>query len=256
MLGKLKSLFSAPRPPAIDAVFHPRFPDSFSLGAVPMDNGAVSFGATGSAPWFNPRSESDRNVLMSTPGHVLETDCPKVLADISSAKYAPHNSFVLYQPWREPTNSSSLRMLGALTQSMAPAIGKALVGGPVRHLFLVTGGIVPGALTALRDALQGHRLETIGLFWYYSGDDMTDDPRVVDDLVELCQASKTERLSLLTAAVDAVVENRLVKGFENAPLMRECSVFEKDDHARYPRFRTPMLDALLRERTPVAPATR
>ena len=81
-----------------------------------------------------------------------------------------------------------LRMLGALTETMTPAIGSALSGGPVKHFFLITGGVFPGALTALKDSLNGHRLETLGLFWYYSGDDMTDDPRVVDDLVGLCQA--------------------------------------------------------------------
>lgn len=233
-------------------MFHPRFPENFSLGAVPLDNGAVCFGATGSAPWFNPRSENDRNVLMSTPSHLLETDSPTVLAGVRDAKYGPHHEFVLYQPWREPTGNSSLRMLGALTDKMTPEIGRALAGSPVRHFFLITGGVSPGALTALRDSLDGHRLETLGLFWYYSGDDMTDDPRVVDDLVALCQACQTERLSLLTAAVDSVVETRLVKGFAAAPHMKECSVFEKDDHARYPRFRTPMLDAMLRERAPVA----
>lgn len=252
MLGKLKSFFtSTPRPATIDAAFHPRFAERFHLGAVPMD-GAIGFGARGSAPWFNPNSENDRRLLMSTPAALLETDSPQVLKDIAKPKYAPHNQFVLYQPWREPSSPGNVRLLGALTESMAPEIGAALVGGPVKHFFLITGGVFPGALTALKNALQGHRLETLGLFWYYSGDDMTDDPRVVEDLVGLCQACKTERLSLLTAAVDSVVERRLADGLLNAPYMREVSVFEKDDHARYPRFRTPMLEAMLRERAPKA----
>lgn len=248
MLGKLKTFFAPARPPVIDVVFHGRFADRFQLGSMAQDNGAVAFGATGSAPWFNPRSESDRAVLMRTPTHLLETDDPRVLAEIGGAKYAPHHEFVLYQPWREPGAGGNLRPLGALTQSMTPAIGAALAGGPVKHLFLITGGIFPGALTALRESLQGHRLETLGLFWYFSGDDITDEPRVVDEIVSLCQACQTERLSLLTAAVDSVVEGRLVKGLANAPAMKECVVFEKDDDARYPRFRTPSLDALLRSR--------
>jgi hypothetical protein len=251
VLGKLKSFFAAPpKPVTIDAVFHPRFQEPFHLGAVPQEGGAVSFGATGSAPWFNPRSEHDRRILMSTPTHLLETDDPQVLSKIGDAQFAPHHEFVLYQPWREPAGEGHVRMLGALTEAMAPAIGAALAGSPVKHFFLITGGVFPGALTALKNSLQGHRLETLGLFWYYSGDDMTDDPRVVDDLVSLCQASKTERLSLLTAAVDSVAEDRLVKGLAQAPLLKECSVWEKDDHARYPRFRTPTLDALLRARNP------
>jgi hypothetical protein len=249
VLGKLKSIFAGQaKPPHIDATFHGRFRDSFKLDLIPQDSGAIAYGATGSGPWFNPRSESDRNVLMTTPTHLLETDSPEVLAEIGHGRYAPHHEFVLYQPWLEPHGNSQVRLLSALTEAMAPSIGEALAGSPVKHFFLITGGVVPGALNALKDSLQGHRLETLGLFWYYSGDDMTDDPRVVDDLVALCQACRTERLSLLTAAVDSVVEDRMVKGFAHAPHLKECSVFEKDDHARYPRFRTPALDAMLRGR--------
>lgn len=254
MLGRLKSLFAPPaKPTSIDVAFHARFEKSFRLGPVPLEGGAITFGATGSASWLNPRSENDRKVLMGSPTHVLETDSPHILADISSDRYAPHHQFVLYQPWREPQGRSELRLLGALTEAMTPAIGTALQGSPVEHFFLITGGVSPGALTALKNSLDGHRLETFGLFWYYSGDDMTDDPGVVDELTALCRDCQVEKLSLLTAAVDSVVETRLVKGLSDSPWLRECSVFEKDDHARYPRFRTPTLDALLQERLPQQP---
>lgn len=207
------------------------------------------YGALGSAPWFNPRSEADRRVLMEDHPAVLETDDPAVLTALGQEPCAPHSHALLYQPWREP-DERGVRLLGALTGEMARATGEALKGSPVEHLYLVTGGILPGALTELRNALGGHRLKTLGVFWYFSGDDMTDDPRVVDDIVALCQSSGTERLSILTAAVDAVVEQRLTRGLEEAPLLTECSVFEKDDQARYNRFRTPTLDALLRKRAP------
>jgi hypothetical protein len=248
LLSRLKTFFAPTQPPAIDAVFHARFPERFQINQFQHESGGLVYGAVGSAPWFNARSESDRNLLMRTPTHLLETDDPQVLANIGSARYAPHHEFILYQPWREPVAGGNVRLLGTLTREMSPAIGAALAGSPVKHFFLITGGIGSGALTALRDSLQGHRLLTLGLFWYYSGDDMTDDPRVVEEIVSLCQASQTERLSLLTAAVDSAVEDRLVKGFTEVPSLRECSVFEKDDHARYPRFRTPGLDALLRNR--------
>ena len=252
MLGMLKSIFHRPDPgPTVDGVFHARFPEAFHLGAVPLD-GAIGYGATGSARWLDPKSESDLKVLMCQPSSLLETDDPKVLANIDEARYRPHSDVVVYQPWREPAEGSNLRLLGALTEEMTKDIGDALAGSPVKHFYLVTGGVFPGALRAMREAMQGHRLKTLGLFWYYSGDDMTDDPSVVDELVDLCQACQVERLSLLTAAVDSVVEKRLVDGLEKMSQLRECSVFEKDDNTRYPRFRTPMLDAELKKRQPAA----
>lgn len=250
MLGILKSLFSSPpkeQEPVVDAVFQGRFSERFRLGPIPLEGGAMVYGALGSAPWFNPGSKSDRKVLMGDHQAVLETDDPAVLAALRGAKYAPHHGTVLYQPWREP-DPRGVRLLGAMTPEMATVAGEALRGGPVEHLYLVTGGILSGALLELRNALRGHRLKTLGVFWYFSGDDMTDDPRVVDDIVALAQSSGTERLSILTAAVDSVVEQRLARGLEESPLVRECSVFEKDDQARYARFRTPDLDKLMAER--------
>jgi hypothetical protein len=249
VIAKLRSIFARPQRPGVDALFLPRYEERFRLGAIPLEGSrnALAFGATGSAPWFNPRSEADLKVLMSQPRSLLETDDPRVLQQIAAGQHQPHANFLIYQPWREPAQGN-IRMLGALTEAMTPSIGQAVRGSSVKHIFLVSGGISPRALTALKEALQGHRLETIGVFWYYSGDDMTDDPSVLDELVALCQGSQTERLSLLTAAVDSVAEKRLVDGILNAPCMRECSVFEKDDQARYPRFRTPMLDAMLQKR--------
>ncbi len=248
MLEKLKSILRRPPETVLDFVFHPQFPTPFQLGALPTEGGTVAFGATGSAPWFSSASESDRQVLMIQPEAVLETDSLQVLQTISDKQYAPHHRCVLFQPWREPAQNPKVRWLGAMTPEMGTAVGKAVSLSPVQHLYLVTGGITRGAIDALTEALDGQHLETVGLFWYFSGDDMTDEPAVMDEIAKLCAESQTQRLSILSAAVDSVSENRLIEGLKSAPSLKECSVFEKDDHAKYPRFRTPMLDTFLRDR--------
>ncbi len=248
MFEKIKSILRRPSEPTLDFVFHPQFQEPFHLGAMPIEGGSIAFGATGSASWFSPTSASDRQVLMREPHTLLETDSYQILETISDKRYAPHHRTVVYQPWRAASQNGKVRWLGAMTAEMGTAIGKAVSLSPIQHLYLVTGGIAVGALDALKQALDEHPLETLGLFWYFSGDDMTDEPAVMDEVAALCAASSTKRLSILSAAVDSVSENRLVQGLAAAPLLKECSVFEKDDHAQYPRFRTPMLDSFLQNR--------
>lgn len=248
MFDKLKSILRRPSEPTLDFVFHPQFQEPFHLGSMPVESGAIAFGATGSASWFSPASASDRQVLMREPNALLETDSFQVLETISDKRYAPYHRTVIYQPWRAASQNGKVRWLGAMTPEMGTAIGKAICLSPVQHLYLVTGGIAVGALSALTQALDEHPLQTVGLFWYFSGDDMTDEPAVMDEVAALCAASSTKRLSILSAAVDSVSENRLIQGLAAAPLLKECSVFEKDDHAQYPRFRTPMLDSFLQSR--------
>ena len=248
MLDRIKSYFGKPKQPPLDAKFVGEYSTAFNLGPVPLQNGAVAFGATGSGNWFSAASPTDRQVLMWQPPALLETDSLKVLQTISQARYAPHNRCVLYQPWRAPSEPPEVRWLGAMTPEMARPIGQAVHGSPIEHFYLITGGIAVGALNALSDALAGHQLQSLGLFWYFSGDDLTDEPRVLDELGALCTACGARRLSLLSAAIDTASEERLVDGLRAAPLLEECSVFEKDDQASYGRFRTPTLDTFLRER--------
>ena len=245
MLSFLKNLLSgSSKAPKIDCAFAPFSRAPFRIGPVPLGEGAVGFGAVGSAPWFNPVSAADRRLLLSSPSAVLETDSLDVLKQIGSSELQPHAEFLIYQPWREPLDNGA-RMLGALVESMAQPIGEAVKGSPVRNLFLVSGGFSNGGLTSLEKHLGGHKLDSLGLFWYYSGDDITDDLRVIDEIASLCRSSSAKRLSLLTAEMSDSAEERLVKQLETVPSITKCVVFEKDDNARYKPFSTPSLDALL-----------
>ncbi len=249
MLRKLKTIFGRSENTALDFVFHPWSSEPFRLSALPTDSGAVAFGATGSGPWFSPTSESHRQVLMCDPKAVLETDSPHVLETISQTDHAPHHHCVIFQPWHDSSRNGKVRWLGAMSPEMGAAIGKAVAGSSIQHLYLATGGVGTGALNALAGTLDGHQLETLGVFWHFSGDDMTDDPKIMDELSGLCATCGAKRMSILTAAVDTTSEDRLVAALAGAPHLSECSVFEKDDHARYSRFRTPTLDAFLAQRT-------
>jgi len=240
-----------PRPPSppnlVDFKFFPRFPERLHMGPVAYQGGTYSAG-DGSAAWFDPRSQDDLRILLRQPRALLETDDPQVLARIGEAQYHPHHHFVLYQPWREPLEDGRKRLLGAMVPSMAGPVGECLRQSPVRHLFLITGGIFKGALGALKEGLGGHRLETLGLVWHFTGDDITDVPTMADEIADLCAACGNQKLSLITGAWSKSVEKQLVGRFADLPELKVCSAFEKDDRARYPRFKTPGLDGLLSRR--------
>lgn len=236
-----------PPPALVDFRFYPRFPQRLHIGPVDYQGDTYS-AADGSAAWFNPRSHDDVKILLSQPSALLETDDPQVLAQIGESRYHPQHHFVLYQPWREPLANSSKRLVGAMVPAMAGPVGECLSQSPVRHLFLITGGIFKGALGALREGLRGHQLETLGLVWHFTGDDITDVPTMADEIAELCAACGARRLSMITGAWSQGVEKQLVRRFAEVPELRVCAAFEKDDRATYPRFHTPKLDALMAQR--------
>lgn len=231
-------------PARIDYVFHPRY--QHRLHIVPVEQGGTTYsGADGSVAWFNPSSQDDLKLLMGTPPGVLETDDPAVLAKIGQFPY----SCVFYQPWREPLENRSVRLVGATVADMLRPAGKSLAGSPVKHFFLVTGGIFRGALAAFQEGLAGHQLETLGLIWHFTGDDLTDVPTMAEEIAHLCRACGVKKLSLVSSAFNQEVERQMVRHFAQVPSLRQCSVWEKDRKSQYPRYQTPELDALLASRT-------
>ncbi len=234
-----------PPPAQVDFRFCPRFSHRFSVVPAEWNGGTYSAG-DGSAAWFNPRSQADLSILLSRPQALMETDDPQVLARIGDPQYAPHHQFVLYQPWREPLQGTSKRLLGASMPDMLGPAGQSLKGSPVRHLFLITGGIFRGALAALSQGLAGHSLETLGLVWHFTGDDITDVPTMADEIADCCAACNVQRLSLLTAAMNRQVEQQLANRLAQLPQLLQCQIFEKDRSSSYPRFPTPILEAALR----------
>jgi len=235
---------AAAAPAQIEYVFHPRY--QHRLHIVPVKEGSSTYsGADGSVAWFNPASQADLRLLMGTPPGVLETDDPAVLAKIGDYPY----SCVFYQPWREPVAGRTVRLVGATVADMLRPAGQSLAGSPIQHLFLVTGGIFRGALAALKEGLAGHQLETLGLIWHFTGDDITDVPTMVEEITALAAACGVRKLSLVTSAFNQEVERQMVRHFVHVPSLQQCSVWEKDKASRYPRYQTPELDALLASRS-------
>jgi len=235
-------------PARLDYVFHPLY--QHRLHIVPVKQGDSTYsGADGSVAWFNPSAEADLKLLMGPYPAVLETDDPGVLARIGDPQFQPHNQCVFYQPWREPVAQRTVRLVGATVGDMLEPAGRSLAGSPVKHLFLVTGGIFRGALAAFKKGLAGHQLETLGLIWHFTGDDITDVPTMVEEIADLAAACGVQKLSLVTSAFHPGVERQMVQHFAQVPSLRECSVWEKDEASQYPRYQTPELDAMLAARS-------
>ncbi|MBT9582133.1 hypothetical protein IV102_02220 [bacterium] len=235
-------------PALVNYVFLPRFQHRLRIGPVEMGPNTYS-GADGSVAWFNPHSEADVKLLMGQPEAVLETDDPGVLAKIGDNQYHPHSQFVLYQPWREPVENRTVRLIGAMVASMSGPAGESLAKSHVKHFFFVTGGVFRGSLGAFKEGLAGHQLETLGIVWHFTGDDITDVPTMVEEIADLARACSVQKLSLVTAAFNRGVERQMVQHFATVPSLRQCSVWREDRGATYPRFNTPKLDAWLAKRS-------
>lgn len=235
-------------PALVDYVFHPRFQHRLRIAPVEMGPNTYS-GAEGSVAWFDPHSKADVKLLMGHPKALLETDDPRVLAKIGSPQYHPHNQFVIYQPWREPVEDRTVRLVGAMVASMSGPAGESLAKSPVKHFFLVTGGVFRGALGAFKEGLAGHPLETLGIVWHFTGDDITDVPTMVEEIADLAAACSVQKLSLVTSAFNPEVERQMVQHFATVPSLRQCSVWREEKGATYPRFNTPKLDAVLARRS-------
>ena len=182
-------------------------------------------------------------MLMGAATGVLETDDPAVLGRLE-----PSDECVFYQPWREPVEGGTVRLVGATVADMLVPAGQRLAGSGVRHLFLVTGGVFRGALGAFHQALAGHPLETFGIVWHFTGDDISDVPTMVEEIAGLAAACAVRKLSLVTTAFTSRIEKQMVECFGRVPSLRECSVWEKDKASKYPRYPSPLLDALLAAR--------
>lgn len=222
-------LFGKKAPPA-DYQFHPHSPRRLQMG--PIDKGdVVVFGAVGSAQWFNPASPADRRLTTYDPlPPLVETDSLSRLQELK-------HEFIIYQHWW-PETEEGYRPVGAMRADHAGPLAAALKGGPTRRLMLITGGFVPGAIRALGEQLEGHDLEYLGLFFYYSGDDITDDAGYPDEIADACRRLHVRRLVLLTSAFNEGVEAKLAEGLKG---LEVCRVFEKDEAARYPQYKTPRL---------------
>src|SRR5690606_18110343 len=106
-----------------------------------------------------------------------------------------------YQHWGEP-DADGARAYRALTADDAARVAEILRGGPVRRLILLATGFAEGSIRALAEGFGTHRLELLGFFFAFGGDDLTDKPELGREMALAVDKLGARRLSLLTPAFD------------------------------------------------------
>ena len=84
----------------------------------------------------------------------------------------------------------------------------------------------------------GSLLDMLGLWWAFSGDDLTDDPEVAGEIAKVAGFLGLERLSLLTSKFNGTVESALAEGLKGAPRLKTIRVFQRDDGNTWPEIKT------------------
>jgi len=224
-------------------LFVPSFPLEQRTVSAQHGNTLV-FGVRGSDSRL-PTWGSLANLTLAAHPRVLEVDSMATLRESREVTYAPYHHFVIYQHWGEP-DAQGTRAYQAVTKATGAQIAEALKGGPTRSLLILASGFQAGSLRALADGLAGQDLETLGVFWMFGGDDLTDDPSVADELAYACHKLQVGKLSVVTQEFDADCRQRLLEGLRRCSSLRECKVFQRLEKAPYPVFAWPEMDAMLR----------
>lgn len=203
-------------------------------------------------PWFDPGSEADQKLLLSPKPLVpLEVDTFEGLLRVLQPDLSPTNAAVVYQNWGDSVvapDGSSARPFKWLSKERASEVGRALKGGPVRTFVFIVTMFGPGALRAFADALGPGQLSMLGLFWYLSGDDVTDEEENAADIGYAATTLGVERLSVLTGAFDGGCDERLAAALAGASRLRRCRVFRKDEGNTWPAMAAPKVAAVVEGR--------
>jgi hypothetical protein len=243
LLTWLLSVQASPPPAAPDA--EPAGPDLPDLRHQLRVEGHIQ------RPFYDPNSAPDRR--LTTYGDEaplpLEVDTPAGLARTQELPFSGGADFVVYQNWGQ-TIRGPAGQLGRsyqwLTEERAQELARMLRGGSTTKLWLVVTMFGPGSLRAFADALGPGQIEMLGLLWYFSGDDFTDELENAEDVAHVVRTLDLRRLSILTSAWDDRCEARLAEALAGHEALEFLGVFEKDDEATWPRYATPSLDALCR----------
>lgn len=204
------------------------------------------------SPWFDPRSPHDLKVTTySEPQDPVEVDTIENLRLSQSNLYSPRNQFVVYQQWAERLPEGGRHYL-ALTVPAAAAVAEIIRGGATRNLILLCTTFMPGAIRCFVDALTQNeapdsapQLEFLGLFWYFSGDDITDEPEHSADVAYAANRLRLKRLSVLTGAFNNGCEDLLVSGLQQNTTLEHFGVFHKTEQYTWGQIPTPRVDALV-----------
>jgi hypothetical protein len=203
-------------------------------------------------PWFDPSSPYDLKVTTySEPQDPIEVDTIENLRLSQSNLYAPRNQFIVYQQWGERLPEGGRPYL-ALTVPAAVAVAEILRGGSTRNLILLCTTFMPGAIRAFVDTLiqneapdSAPQLEFLGFFWYFSGDDITDEPEHSADVAYAANRLRLKRLTVLTGAFNSECEDLLVAGLQQNTTLEYFGVFHKTEQYTWEQIPTPQVDALV-----------
>lgn len=201
-------------------------------------------------PWFDPNSPHDQKITTYGSNQCpIETDTFEGLRIAQIQGFSPCNDFQLFQhwgDWQKMDDGSRVRPYYALTAERALRAAEIIKGGPARRLILLVTMFMKGALRAFADAMGPGQLEMMGFFWYFSGDDITDEAENAPDIMYAAKTLDLRRISILTGAFDKTVEKALAEGIMDCPSLEVLEVYRKDgpDYT-WPRYQTPLIDAAL-----------
>lgn len=196
------------------------------------------------SPWFDPASAHDRKLLpCGAGGEVIVVDSLAAARGIAVESIGKPRLTLNYQQWG-PEESDGSRAYFWLDRATAVELGKRLATAPIASLVLVVTMFEPGALCALVDELES--LEGLGLFWYFSGDDVTDDAvGIAADIGHAARRLGLGRISILTGAFDGSCDEALARALAGCADLKRCDVFLTDEEHTWPEAATPRLDAML-----------
>ncbi len=203
-----------------------------------------------SKPWFNKKSVHDLKVVACDEKQtVVEVD---TLEYLELTQHEPAfeklNNFIIFQHWgpdRYADDGTPCRLYQTLTKPAAKAVAKILKGGPTKRFIFLCAGFTSGSIRLFADTLGPGQLDMLGLFWYFCGDDITDDLQDSDDVAYAVNHLNLKRISILTGEFNSECEDRLAKGLKDNKTIQYFEIFGKDDKHKYPRFDTPKLDKIM-----------
>ncbi len=210
-----------------------RRPAYLFANSQPLPGRPVPAGLEGSSPWLTPWKGEAALTLEERPC-VLEVDSLERLRASGDAAYAPYHKFVAYQhlgPMEQGT-----RGYEPLRGENVPELAAALQESAAESLLLLAAGFQPGTIRALADRLDGLTFRTLGFLWCFSGENLTDDASVAEEIAYAARTLHCRRLSILTSSLDGACRKLLADGFSNCPELELYRVFARDEERTYPAF--------------------
>ncbi|MFC1745336.1 hypothetical protein ACFL35_15185 [Candidatus Riflebacteria bacterium] len=201
------------------------------------------------SPWFNPDNPNDLRVTnFSENCSPIEVDSIAALQYVMTDFFAPNNGFVIYQQWGEEQEDGS-RLFFWLDCKTVKLIADIIKGGPTKKLVLLCTTFEPGAIKLLAELLgddTSSQLEYLGMFWYFSGDDITDAPDIIAEINYAVDRLQLQSLSILTEEFDDRCKNLLFEGLKDNRSLLKFGVYRKNDAQTWPAFPTAKIDEIIK----------